>query len=147
MTPEVMEFVRSLRLQGHTLDVGSFDVNGNVRQFCQQYTGVDMRHGSNVDIVANGHSLPFPDGNFDNVVYLETIEHDDAFWLTIAECRRVLKAGGKFVITAPKVTVQQHSYPDDYWRFYKSAIVSLLEGMNPVSVEESHEAVLAWGVK
>lgn len=147
MTPEVIGFVRTLELNGHTLDIGSFDVNGNVRQWCKEYTGLDMRSGPNVDIVANSHSIPFPDEKFDNVVWLETIEHDSAFWLTLAESKRVLKPGGKLVITAPKTTVAHHSYPDDYWRFYKSAVELFYDGFQSVKIDESNEAILAWGIK
>ena len=42
------------------LDVGSYDVNGSYKQFFKdtkfRYTGLDMEHGPNVDIVPTQHT-------------------------------------------------------------------------------------------
>ena len=80
------------------LDIGSMDVNGSLRDifaggFCS-YTGVDMRPGDNVKVVASSHALPFDEDSFDMVVSSSFMEHDDMFWVTFGEMCRVCKPGG-----------------------------------------------------
>ena len=63
------------------LDVGSLDVNGNLRgvfEYPFWYTGVDIAHGKNVDIVCPGHL--FDAGfQYETVISAECLEHD-MFW-------------------------------------------------------------------
>ena len=139
MTPDVKAFVANLRLTGSVLEVGSYDVNGNVRGLFPEYLGLDMREGPNVDIVAEAAHLPFISGVFDNVLCLEMIEHDKTFWLSIAEMKRVLKSGGALVITVPSYGFPKHDYPSDYYRFSDAAIAELLSDMEDVHVMSNPE--------
>lgn len=52
-------------------------------------------------IQASGDTLPFADEEFDLVALLDTIEHIPDEFGVLAECRRVLKPGGKLMITVP----------------------------------------------
>lgn len=56
--------------------------------------GLDVREGT-----ADG--LPFGDGEFDLVTVLDTVEHVPAEGQVFDECRRVLRTGGKVLITGP----------------------------------------------
>ena len=47
------------------------------------------------------HPLPFPDGHFDHVFSLEGIEHFENPWTFVRELCRVLKPGGRLLITTP----------------------------------------------
>lgn len=148
MTPDVIRFVAECRLQGRTLDVGSLDVNGCVRSMFRDYVGVDMRPGPNVDVVANAHELPFPDESFDNVLCLEMLEHDEEFWTSIAEMKRVLKPGGTLVVTTRGIHFPRHDYPNDYYRFTGDALRCLFSGLEGVETYESRDdGVYARGVK
>jgi SAM-dependent methyltransferase len=138
MTNEVKEFVRSLCLSGRCLDVGSFDVNGCVRDlFPDLYIGLDMRNGPNVDVVAISTQIPFEDEFFDVVVCLEMLEHDPYPFETILEMKRVLKPGGTLVITVPGIGFPKHDYPNDYWRMTGEAVKVLLCGMEYITVRET----------
>jgi len=117
MTPEVYEFVKKQGLTGKTLDIGSFNVNGDVRDLFPDYIGMDSRTGPNVDVVANAHGIPFECQTFDNVVCLEMLEHDQNPFMTISEIWRVLKLGGSVIVTVPGIGFPRHDYPSDYWRF------------------------------
>ena len=102
----------------HTLEVGSFDVNGTVDSiFRGQYWGVDKRHGPGVDQVADGENLPFSAGSYDVVVSTETLEHVERPWRFVSEMARVCKSGGAF---------PEHDVPHDYWRFGDGALDVLL---------------------
>ncbi|MEZ4735248.1 MAG: class I SAM-dependent methyltransferase [Caldilineaceae bacterium] len=50
---------------------------------------------------ASGDTLPFADEEFDLVALLDTVEHIPDEFGVFEECRRVLKPGGKLLITVP----------------------------------------------
>lgn len=135
---------------GRVLEVGSLNVNGTVRQFFSNfsfYIGLDMRRGRNVQLVAKADNIPFDNETFDCVVCCDTLEHDDRFWISIDEMRRVLKPGGLFMLTVPGIGFGKHSHPSDYWRFTKEAIELLMAGMKEINVVEEKMAVLGSSVK
>jgi len=59
------------------LDVGSFDVGGSIRDFFKKnnYIGVDLIKGPNVDIVLSGSELHKLKQKFDIVISCECFEH------------------------------------------------------------------------
>jgi len=59
------------------LDVGSYDVGGSIRDFFKKnnYIGVDLIKGPNVDIVLSGTELYKLKKNFDIVISCECFEH------------------------------------------------------------------------
>lgn len=56
--------------------------------------GLDVRQGSATD-------LPFASQSFDLVALLDTVEHVADETAVFAECRRVLRPGGKLLVTVP----------------------------------------------
>lgn len=54
-------------------------------------------------VALEGSKLPFPDSTFDVIVIIDMLEHvrDDA--QLIAECHRVLKQSGRFVVNVPHI--------------------------------------------
>jgi len=139
VTKQVFKFVKGLKLQGKVLDCGSLDINGSVRDLFIDYTGLDRIPGKNVDVVASCHKIPFPDEYFDHVLSLEMIEHDDDFWKSISEMRRVLKPGGKLVITTRGIYFKLHEdHPgvNDYWRFTGKALKLLFGDMKNIFVTD-----------
>ena len=111
--------------RGSVLDVGSFDVNGNVRDIFKgaRYVGIDSRPGPNVDRVVDAHDLvaTFGPESFDTVVCCEMLEHDLNFLETISNIYHVLKPGGYLIITTPTFGFPLHRFPKDYWRFGEDA--------------------------
>lgn len=144
MTPNILEFISNIRptLKGKVLDVGSLDVNGTPRGVLgrgAKYTGVDRREGPNVDKVMSGHKLKFRSNMFDVVLCLDCLEHDELFWLTFKECHRVLKKGGRLVISVPGLGFPKHDHPSDFYRFTGEALTFLFQhmGMRKIHVEEA----------
>lgn len=136
----VKKFLEEHDLKGKkVLDVGSLDVNGSLREDFKDcdYTGVDMREGPNVDFVLNGHELSTQfQEEFDLVVCFDTLEHDDLFWLTLGEMRKVLKSGGWLIIGAPSINHPIHRHPKDYYRFTEDSFQDVfLLGLKDVHVE------------
>jgi len=61
------------------------------------------RHRGRFGVLAcEANSLPFCSNHFDVVLLLDVIEHLYKVEETISEIRRVMKPGGKFIITTPK---------------------------------------------
>jgi SAM-dependent methyltransferase len=149
----IEEFVREFYKERHPfkyiLDVGSRDINGSVRKSLAKlpeyekdnpkFTGVDMIAGEGVDIVLNAHALyyDFDEESFDLVTCCETLEHDDKFWITLEQMKRVLKKGGWLFITTPSIGFPLHSYPYDYYRYTPFAYDHVLfEGMENKRIVE-----------
>jgi len=143
----VEKHVTTKGLKGKVLDVGSFDVNGSLKPIFDDYTGVDMRDGKNVDIVANSHKLPFKAETFDIVTCVETLEHDDDPFKTLSEIHRVLKKGGWAIIAASGITFPRHDYPNDYWRFTSDAFKVLMKKFKNVESEDNEYEAFGIGQK
>lgn len=149
MRPEVLNVVREwypkyLADQKYVLEIGALDVNGSPRSIFTEdhvYVGVDMREGDGVDVVANSHDLKqFLSGSRDVVVCIDMLEHDDAFWLTLAEIKRVLRVSGYFVCSVPTINfTTYHGHPDDYWRFTYSAFFDILLDPSSYALIEHRE--------
>jgi len=64
-------------------------------------TGLVKQLGFKNSVAADALRLPFPDNRFDTVVIAEVIEHVESPFLLLKEIHRVLKEGGKIIITTP----------------------------------------------
>lgn len=118
-------------LSGKLLDVGCgskpyrslFTVDG--------YIGLDIdsettRQRGLADQLYDGGEFPFPDGSFDSVLCNQVLEHvfnPDDF---LGEIARVLKPGGKLLLTVPFVW-DEHEQPFDYARYSSFGLRALLE--------------------
>lgn len=130
-----------------TLDIGSLDVNGNLRDLFTDYIGLDMREGRNVDIVSNSHNLPFDDETFDLVTCVETLEHDDNPFKTLDEIYRVLKTEGKVILSASGISFPKHDYPNDYFRYTSEGIKALLNKFKNIETSEDEDEAYGWAIK
>lgn len=123
----IIDFFRKYPEQKTLLDVGSLDVNGNIREVVPKYvkyTGVDMRPGANVDVVVNAHNLltKFAPESFDVVTCFDTFEHDDMFWISWDQIKQVTKKGGFILLGLPSRFCPLHDHPNDYWRFMPGSV-------------------------
>ena len=155
VTQDVLQFIDRICKEnpalrtGKTLEIGSMNVNGSVSHHFSDYTGLDMRPGPNVDIVSNGHDIPFPNEHFDLVLTLETLEHDNRFWVTLLEIWRILKPGGMAIITVPNIGFQRHDYPSDYWRFTADGLKELFTwaDLTPIEIIDMGYAAFGRAIK
>jgi SAM-dependent methyltransferase len=72
-----------------------------------------------------GDRWPIEDGSVDVVLATETLEHVPEPAVFLAEARRVLRAGGRIVLTVP-FAARWHYIPHDYWRYTPSSLDNLL---------------------
>lgn len=66
-------------------------------------------------LVRPGEGLPVPDGSFDTVVTINTLEHIYDLQGTLHELVRVLRPGGRLILAVPFL-YRVHGCPDDYNR-------------------------------
>ncbi len=134
------------------LDVGSLDVNGSFRPLVElqgwHYTGLDIRTGDNVDVVAPPYEYPFDDGQFDVVISGSTMEHVEAIWEWFPELVRVLKPGGVLALHT-HWSFPEHRFPVDCWRIMPDGMAYLLDraGINKyeIDIANRHDiTALAW---
>jgi SAM-dependent methyltransferase len=69
-----------------------------------------------VDLFADAMSLPFAAGSFDSVLCTQVLEHVCEPLRVLEEVRRVLKPGGRLVLTAPQYN-GLHGEPQDFFRY------------------------------
>ncbi|GFI68593.1 hypothetical protein IMSAG249_00410 [Lachnospiraceae bacterium] len=109
------------------LDIGSQDINGSYKPIFEngnwEYLGSDVVSGKNVDIVLEEayHWKNIKSKTFDCVVCGQMLEHDEFFWLTMLEIKRIMKHGGLCCIIAPS-SGPEHRYPVDCYRYYPDGL-------------------------
>jgi SAM-dependent methyltransferase len=73
-----------------------------------------------------GSRWPVADESTDIVLATEALEHVPEPNIFVAEARRVLRRGGRLIITVP-FSARWHYVPHDYWRFTPSSLRMMLE--------------------
>jgi ubiquinone/menaquinone biosynthesis C-methylase UbiE len=99
------------------------------------YLGVDVSEaaveaarglGLNAQVIEDASRLPFPDASFDLAVCLEVLEHLVDPQLAASEMLRILRPGGRVLVTVPNVA---------YWRRRLDLLV--LGRWNPMGDDQS----------
>ena len=129
-----------VHLAGHTLEIGAAGT---------QYGGL-YEHGVRLniapvgaDVQADAHALPFADASFDNVVAIETLEHLRDPSGVIAEFTRVLRPGGRVLVTT-RFCYPIHDAPHDYFRFTRFGLEALFADYDIERLEETDSAAETW---
>jgi SAM-dependent methyltransferase len=91
---------------------------------------------TSADVVADLCALPLADASFDAALCTEVLEHVATPLAAVDELCRVLRPGGRILVTVPFVA-QLHEEPHDHYRFTSYGLRGLLErgGFQVDSVE------------
>ncbi len=121
--------------------VGLGQLSGKVRRKGMATFGVDAsfeaalhatRSGSAYSVVGDLTRLPFRDGAFDGVMSGETLEHLDDDAAAVREIARILRTGGRCVVTVPAMEILWTA-SDDYYehrrRYSRSQLSGLFEAV------------------
>lgn len=76
-----------------------------------------------LDIIADGHFLPFKNASFDMVYSIAALEHVKKPWIVAGEILRVLRPGGYIILELPFLNIWHNE--EDYFRFTAKGIRSL----------------------
>ena len=121
--------LRSIKVSGHILDLGSSDKIASYHRFINyqkpydiQYTDLYKRT-DRPDIITLDLERKFPlkDEQFDAITCFNVLEHIYDYQNLISEAHRILKDQGILLGSVPFL-VNYHADPNDYWRYTWQAL-------------------------
>jgi SAM-dependent methyltransferase len=139
LAPMWRELGRALAdIEGDVVDIGCGQAPyrpmfaPNVRR----YVGID-RAGvpvAGIELIdGDAHALPLADASFDAAVSFQALEHMERPGQCLREMTRVLRPGGRVVVTVPGVWVL-HEAPRDFWRFTRHGLEDIAREAGLVDV-------------
>ncbi len=119
------------KLNGRLLDVGCGSKPYQKLFAVDAYIGLDIdsepsRQRGIADQYYDGKTFPFTNASFDSVLCSQVLEHVFNPNEFLGEIARVLKPGGKLLLTVPFVW-DEHDQPWDYARYTSFGLHALLE--------------------
>jgi len=121
------------QLTGDVLDVGCGRKPYRAYVPATRYIGLEIATPSDegsgrfADVVYDGRTFPFPDQSFDAVFCSQVFEHVFTPAEFLAEISRVLRPGGRLLLTVPFVW-DEHEQPRDFARYSSFGLRAVLQG-------------------
>jgi SAM-dependent methyltransferase len=118
-------------LSGHVLDVGCGCKPYRALVPAAHYVGLDVdtpftRKVGLADVFYNGTEFPLADASFDGVLCSQVLEHVFTPEKFLGEISRVLRPGGRLLLTVPFIW-DEHEQPHDFGRYSSFGLQALLE--------------------
>ena len=136
-------FIQKYKSDRLTLDIGCS--NSPYIKYFPNRIGLDVQDGSNIDVVADAHKLPFENEKFDNILCTEVLEHLHSPHLAISEMKRVLKKDGKLILST-RFIFPLHDTPNDYYRYTKYGLRHLFKDWKIIELEEEADTLTTLAV-
>ncbi len=105
--------------------------------------GVDIRPHPAAHARGDAHRLPFADDSFDAVVSMEVLEHLHSPERVVDEVQRVLKPGGRLVLTT-RFIFHIHGAPIDYYRYTRYGLEYLFRDFADLRVQSQHSGYMSF---
>lgn len=102
-----------------------------------EYIGADLASNPKADLVIDGNSrIPVPDASCDLVLSTQVLEHVEDPTMYLLECHRVLKPGGRLLLSTHGLMFY-HPFPHDLWRWTADGLRLTVErsGMRVLTIE------------
>lgn len=135
-------------LEPHGTDTLTLEVGAKNRPYQRLFPRTvsgDMARYPALDAQFDAHALPFAEASFGVVLCTEVLEHCVNPHQVIGEFYRVLKPGGKLILTT-RFLFPIHDAPHDYFRFTKYGLQSLCGQFSQVTITEEAATVETMGV-
>lgn len=97
---------------GRVLDIGGG--TAHIKEFRPDIISADILPFPGIDVVADAHRLPFPDGSFAGIVMLDVLHHLERPIEFLKEASRVLRPGGRIAMIEPAMTTLARRFYDRY---------------------------------
>lgn len=137
-------FLESHKTSARTLDVGGG--SGPYKKYFPNRVCIDSEAGTGVDFVGDAHDLSrFRDGEFENILCTEVLEHLHTPQKALDEMRRVLAPGGTLILTT-RFIFPLHNIPGDYFRFTRYGLAHLLRDWKTVEIKDEGTTMEAFAV-
>jgi SAM-dependent methyltransferase len=137
----VRRFADGLPAGDRVLDIGAGD--GPYRELFAhcEYVSVEWANSPHegaraADVIASADDLPLDSASVDAILVTQVLEHVPDPQRVMAEAHRVLRRGGRLLVTVPFVW-EEHELPFDFQRFSSAGVSRLLElaGFSDVEVQ------------
>ena len=122
------KFLHKYPRAGKTLNIGS-----GPQRLGSDIINVDIHPYAGVDIVADGMSVPLPDGSVSRIVSNTVLEHVANPKAAIDEMHRLLPVGGFVYICVPFL-YQFHTSPNDFQRWTHEGLRELMKDFTIVEI-------------
>jgi len=116
-------------IHGRLLDAGAGKLSYRhlVRPLCAEYKSMDFnKTHPELDYQSDIQEMPLENESFDTVLSAEVLEHVPDPEKALREIYRILKPGGRLVISIPHL-MYLHNEPNDFYRYTKYGLRTLLE--------------------
>jgi len=117
-------FIKEFASNEKILDIGAG--SGYGKKFFPNRISLDIDPNKNPDIVSDIHNMSIDDDSFDTILCTEVLEHLKDPKQAITEMKRVLKPGGKLILTT-RFVFPVHTYQYDYYRFTEFGLRELFK--------------------
>jgi SAM-dependent methyltransferase len=102
---------------GRVLDIGGG--TAHIKEFRPDIISADILPFPGIDVVADAHRLPFPDGSFAGIVMLDVLHHLERPIDFLNEAARLLRPGGRLAMMEPAMTTLARRFYD---RFHEEPV-------------------------
>lgn len=123
---KVSALIKELGTDALILDLGS-----GSRRRAEHVINLEIALMPDVDVVGDGHQLPFKNEVFDAVILEAVLEHVREPKTIISEIRRVLRTGGRIYAGVPFIQ-GYHPSPGDYQRYTVPGLECLLSDFQKI---------------
>ncbi|HUU32800.1 MAG TPA: class I SAM-dependent methyltransferase [Vicinamibacterales bacterium] len=101
----------------------------------RSYTTSEVSPRPGCDLVLDMRAMPtVPDAAYDALFCSGVLEHVDDCHAAVAECHRILRPGGVFLVGVP-FAQRLHCVPTDFWRFTRFGLAYLLRAFTIEALE------------
>lgn len=136
-------FIASQGTAELVLDLGC--ANSRYARHFPNRIGIDIIQGRGVDVVGDAHHIPIKSSSFSVVLTTEMLEHVQNPQAVINEIERILKPGGKVILTT-RFLFPIHEAPFDFFRFTKYGLKHLFRHWAHVEVKNDTKPFEGLGV-
>lgn len=143
LTPKITRKRLAVFLEQHRSETLTLEIGAKNRPYRDLFPNTiagDIAYTPTINLQLDAHTLPFGDASFSMILCTEVLEHCMNPHQVISEFYRVLKPGGKLILTT-RFIFPLHDVPYDYFRFTKYGLRMLCSHFKDVSVIEETATV------
>jgi SAM-dependent methyltransferase len=120
--------------EGRVLDIGSG--TAHIKNSRPDIVSADILAFPGIDVVADAHRLPFPNGCFSGVVMLDVLHHLERPIEFLKEASRVLRPGGRLAMIEPAMTTLARRFYD---RFHEEPVDMSADPFADVTIDPDRD--------